>query len=51
MQLIPPEAELVKNAGTEVLDQHVSLAQEAIEEQTIGTVLEIESDALLAPVE
>ena len=45
------EAELVERAGTEVLDHHVGLREQLLEQRTAVGVLEVESDALLVPVD
>ena len=45
------EAEPLDDAGAEILDEHVGLADEVLERLKVGRVLEVEGDALLAAVD
>jgi hypothetical protein len=51
LQRLPAEAEAVHGPGAEVLDDHVGLAQEIVEQRAAARVLQVEREALLVRVE
>ncbi len=51
MQRLPAIAELFHRAGAEILDQHVGLVEEPLEDGAVGLGLEVERDRLLAAVD
>ena len=51
MQRLPAIAEALHRAGAKVLDHHVGVRQQVLEDRAVAVVLEVEGDALLAAVD